>query len=142
MYCTADDMTQRFSEEELIQLTDKDGSAEGVVVAVLEQAISDASATINGYIGGRCELPLTSVPAILVRMACDIARYFLYDDQLGDEHQVTKRYEDAIKFLEQVSAGKVDLGISAKGERPNTTATAMMTSAGSVFSRKNSRGFM
>ncbi|MGR5271358.1 gp436 family protein [Vibrio alginolyticus] len=142
MYCTQTDMETRFSEQELMQLTDKDGSAGAVVTAVLDQAIRDASATIDGYIGGRCQLPLSSVPAILTRTACDLARYYLYDDQLGDEHQVTKRYQSAIKYLEQVGSGKVDLGISAGGERPKPTSTAVMHSGGSVFGRDRSKGFI
>lgn len=142
MYCAADEMTNRFSEEELIQLTDKDGSVGAIVTEVLEQSIADASATIDGYIGGRYQLPLSSVPSILHRLCCDIARYFLYDDQLGEEHQATKRYESAIKYLEQVSNGKVQLGITQTSERPKTTATALMQSGGSVFGRSQSKGFI
>lgn len=142
MYCTPDDMTSRFSEDELIQLTDKDGSHGGVVSAVLEQSISDASATIDGYIGGRYQLPLSSVPSILTRLCCDVARYFLYDDQLGEDHQVSKRHKEAIDYLKLVGNGKVQLGISSKSERPQATSTAMMQSGGSVFSRANSKGFI
>lgn len=142
MYCAADDMKSRFSEDELIQLTDKDGSVGAVVPQVLERAIQDASATIDGYIGGRYTLPLSSVPLILNRLCCDVARYFLYDDQLGEEHQVTKRYQSAIKYLEQVGNGKVQLGINTKNQRPQTTATAVMQSSGSVFGRDNSKGFI
>jgi phage gp36-like protein len=141
-YCTRDDMITRFSIEELIELTDKDGSTGAIVDAVVDQAIADASATIDGYIGGRYQLPLSSVPSILLRMACDLARYFLYDDQLGDEHQVTKRYRDAIEYLKQVGNGKVQLGINSNSERPAPTSTAQMVSSGSVFSRENSKGFI
>ena len=142
MYCAADDMTKRFSEDELVQLTDKDGSHNSIVSEVLDQAISDASATIDGYIGGRYQMPLSSVPSILTRLCCDIARYFLYDDQLGEEHQVSKRHKEAIDYLKQVGSGKVQLGISSKSERPQATSTAMMQSGGRVFDRASSKGFV
>ncbi|CCN69785.1 gp436 family protein [Vibrio nigripulchritudo] len=142
MYCALEDMTHRFSEDELAQLTDKDGTHGAIVADVLTRAIEDASHTIDGYIGGRYQLPLSSTPVILKRLCCDIARYFLYDDQLGEAHQATKRYDSAIKYLEQVSSGKVQLGINAKSERPQTTSTAMMQSGGSVFGRDKSKGFI
>lgn len=142
MYCSLEDMRTRFDHTELIQLTDKDGSAGDVVESVLSHAITDACATIDGYIGGRYKLPLVNAPSVLTRTACDLARYYLYDDQLGDEHQVTKRYQSAIRYLEQVSAGKVQLGIHTPSSAPSTTNTAIVDSAGSVFARERSKGFI
>ncbi len=52
MYCTAEDMIKRFEHDEIVKLTDKDGTAGEIVVPVLEQAISDATATVNGYLSG------------------------------------------------------------------------------------------
>ena len=58
MYCSVDDMANRFDLNELIQLTDSSGLGlidEQVVTA----AITDASSVIDGYLGGRYPLPLS-----------------------------------------------------------------------------------
>ncbi|MCG9624638.1 DUF1320 domain-containing protein [Vibrio mediterranei] len=142
MYCTVTQLQERFSKQELIALTDKDGSTGAMVVVVAEQAITDASATIDGYLGGRYALPLSAVPTILERICCDLARYYLYDDALGEEHQATKRYKDGIDYLKQVALGKVQLSLSSTQTKPAETNTAEMMSGGSVFGRENSKGFM
>ena len=66
MYATRQDMISRFGEEEIRLLTDRDGSAGAIVDAVLDQVLADASAEIDGYIGGRYRLPLVTVPQILL----------------------------------------------------------------------------
>ncbi|MDX1301190.1 gp436 family protein [Photobacterium sp.] len=142
MYCTRDDMKGRFGEQELIALTDRDGSAGAVVDSVLNQAIDDACATIDGYLGGRYSLPLHIVPRVLARTACDLARYYLNDDVLGDEHQVAKRYKDAISYLEKVGRGVLQLGVDSNNARPESNNTATITSAGSVFGRDRAKGFI
>lgn len=109
-YATLADMTARFGEEQLIQLSDRAGT--GVMdESVIEQALADASAVVDGYLAGRYPVPLDPVPAILVGYVCDLARYNLYPDaQMPDEHPVRQRHKDAIRFLETVGQGKLNLG--------------------------------
>lgn len=109
-YATLADLTARFGEEELIQLTDRLGA--GVVDAVVAgAALAEADAEIDAYLAGRYALPLAAVPQILVRLACDIARYRLATDTPLEE--VRKRYEDARRLLENLAAGRVTLGLPA-----------------------------
>lgn len=141
MYCTKANLIDRFSEDELIDLTDRTNT--GVIDdAVLDQAISDAQATIDGYLASRYSLPIASVPAVLVRLSCDIARYFLYDERLDAEHQAAKRYADTIRFLEKVGKGELGLGLTSEQNTVETNDTAQITSAGSVFNRPGSKGFI
>ena len=74
-YATVEDMVARFSELEVIQLTDRnqDGLIDEDVAAV---ALADATAEIDAYLG-RFKRPFTDVPPILKRLCCDIARYRL-----------------------------------------------------------------
>lgn len=110
-YCTQDDMVARFSEEEIIRLTDHGGLTGAIVPDVLNRSIDDAAGEIDGYLTVRYTLPLPTVPAMLVQISCDIARYYLYDD-LATE-QVRLRYEDARKRLEGIAKGLVNLGLPA-----------------------------
>jgi len=128
-YCTKQDMIDRFSEQELIDVTDRE-QLMLINDVVLDQAISDAAAEIDSYLG-RYDLPLSVVPPVLVRLSCDIARYFLYDDMPTE--QVTKRYEVAIKFLLNVAKGHIDL--AQPGAPSATQNLVLMQSDGSVFAR-------
>lgn len=131
-YNTRQNMIDRYGEEELIQLTDRAGN--GVIDdAVLDQAIADANAEIDGYLGGRYQLPLAVTPPILTVYACDITRYRLYDDAATE--QVEKRYQDALKFLRLAAGGKVQIGPAADGSKPAPAGGAQMESDGRIFGR-------
>ena len=137
-YCTQQDLIDRFGEEELIQLTDRDRV--GIIdEAVLDRAIADAEGEINGYLASRYQLPLATTPTSLVRIACDIARYHLFDDV--EDGVVTTRYNNAVKFMKAISTGAVSLGIDSVGATPQTNEGAEVQSGGRVFGRDDN-GFM
>ncbi|MDH5786403.1 MAG: DUF1320 family protein [Chromatiales bacterium] len=138
-YCTKQNLIDRYGEEELIQLTDRAGN--GVIDdGVLDQAITDAAAEIDGYLAGRYQLPLAVTPPILTVYACDMTRYRLYDDAATE--QVEKRYQDAIKFLRLATDGKVQLGPTSDGSKPAPSSGAVMESGGRVWGRGNSGDFI
>lgn len=103
-FATRADLVRRFGEQEIASLEDPDntGSADAKVSA---EALDDASEEANSYVAVRYVLPLPNVPAPLSRTCCDIARYRLYKDRPTEE--VKYRYENAIKWLKDLAAGKV-----------------------------------
>lgn len=113
-YASQQDLVDRFGEQELIQLTDRENTG-AIVSHVVDRALGDADAEINSYVVARYKLPLPETPAVLVRLACDIARYQLSGDRV--QESVRQRYEDAVKFLKSLSRGEADLGV-AVGETP------------------------
>ena len=132
-YCTQQNLIDRFGELELIQLTDRVGA--GVInTTVLNQAISDADAEINAYLIAY-PLPLTVVPAHLVRLASDIARYHLYGNQMLDA--VSERYKSALRYLEQVAKGVISIGPDSTGMTPTAIdgIGIEFSSSASVFAR-------
>jgi len=105
-YATQADLETRFSTEELAQRTDRiDGSV--IDADVVARALADAEAEIDGYLAKRYQLPLATVPPMLARLACDIARYYLYDDCVIEV--VRKRYEDSVRLLKALASGEVTL---------------------------------
>lgn len=139
-YATQQNLIDRFGEDELIQLTDRAG-LDAIDATVISRALGDADATINGYLAARYTLPLSSpVPEILERLACDIARYALFEDQVTEI--VEKRYKDAIALLRDVSAGRAELGLSDTDNKPVSKSTAQISSTTPVFRRGNSEGFI
>lgn len=107
-YATLAAMAARYGETELIELTDRIGSGQ-IDTAVLDQAIADADAVIDGYLAGRYSLPLSPVPSILIGYGCDLARERLWGDAAAD-HPVVRRGNDARKFLVLLAEGRVSLG--------------------------------
>jgi phage gp36-like protein len=123
-YATQADMADRFGNDELAQRTDR---VAGLVIdaTVLGRALSDADAELNGYLATRYTLPLPSTPVVLVRMACDVARYRLFGD--GVPETVRTRYLDAVSLLKRLANGEVQLAgispVAAPGGAGNAVAT-------------------
>jgi phage gp36-like protein len=108
-YTSTQQLIGRFGEHELIQLTDRYGA--GVIdTQVAAQAISDANAEVDAYLRVRYPLPLVAVPEELIRVASDLARYQLYDNQMVE--LVQDRRDQAISFLKGLSSGTVALPLS------------------------------
>lgn len=107
-YATKSDLITRFGDDELTQLTDRVGAGAADAAAVA-RALTDAEAEIDGYLAARYRLPLASVPPLLTRLACDLARYRLWSDLASEE--VRRRYEDARRLLESLASGRVTLGV-------------------------------
>lgn len=136
-YATESDMTERFGALELEQLTDRDA---GLVIdtVVLGRALGDADAEINGYLATRYTLPLASTPAVLVRLACDIARYQLFEK--GATDSVRQRYQDAVSLLKRLSSGEVQLAGAAAAAVAGTD-TVQYSFAPRQMSADNLAGF-
>ena len=95
---TRQDLIDRFGEDELVLLTDREGR--GVIDdEVLNRAIEDAEAETAAYIQA-AGLVLSSPPKVLVIKVCDIARYYLHDN--GETQVVLDRYKQAIAWLRDV----------------------------------------
>lgn len=132
-YATQADLEARFSAEEVLQLADR--NRDGVIDAgVVDQALADADAEIDGYLGSRYQLPMAAVPQIIKVYACDVARYRLYANAATEE--VRNRYLDAQKFLRLAAEGKVMIGPSPNGTAPLQAGGAEMVSGGRVFGRE------
>jgi phage gp36-like protein len=131
-YATQQDLVDRFGAEELIQLTDRTGSG-SVDPAVVNRALADADAEIDGYLAAKYTLPLAPVPAALGRLACDMARYYLYDDRVTEA--VTQRYKDAVNFLKSVANGTAKLGADT-GAEPAAAGGVQFVAGQKVFARE------
>ena len=144
IYATATDLTNRYPNRDLVQLTNEDPTATTVNDAPLTQALADASAEIDGYIEGRFTLPLTDPPVVLNRLTTDIAMYRLQALRpLHDLADARQRYEDAIAMLTKVAAGELTLGLTADNLEPPTASDTVDTVCAPerVFNRGNLKGY-
>lgn len=123
-YLTQIEIETAFGAQELIDLADRDG--DGVAdAAVVEQAISRASGTIDSYLRSRFNLPLPEVPDLVRDCALNIVRYHLFDDHATD--RVKDDYKQALIWLAEIRDGKLDVGLTQTGEAvaPNTGGPAI-----------------
>jgi len=151
VYAQPSDMIARYPNRDLVQLTNEDPTQQAVDDSVLQQALADASAEIDGYLESRFTLPLSDAPDVLARLTCDIAMYRLQALRpLHDLAEARRRYEDAVAVLVRVSDGTLTLGLAPDNQEPGEAAGSVVTEAGGdtagtlprrVFSRGNLKGF-
>lgn len=166
MYASATQFLQRYSATEIAQRADdspdelvtgallqaaaagedlsgyapEEQQAAEAALAKVNRVLQDAEQTINSYLAGRYQLPLSNAPEVLERIAGQLARYFIWDDNATE--QVQALYKDSIRFLEGVSTGKVQLGITDSGSSAQPASTAELISDGRTFGRETSKGFI
>lgn len=136
-YATPADMVSEFGEREVIALTDRDnlGYQDDVL---LQGRLDKASAEIDTYLVGRYVVPLSTVSPLITTYCCDIARYRLSGAQVTEVDAVRNRYKDAIRFLEAVRDGKIDLGTDVAPATDSTTQNLVVSTEGArIFSRAN-----
>lgn len=105
-YATQLDLVDRFGTPELAQLTDP-AAGTTINATTVARALADADAEIDARLAVRYALPLASVPPVLVRIAVDLARYFLWDQRASE--QVRNRFKDATALLDKMARGDVKL---------------------------------
>jgi phage gp36-like protein len=130
MYCTQQDIIDRYGESELIVAADNDGDGEADE-NIVAKALEDASEEIDTFLAIRYTLPLNPAPAILKRLCVDMALYHMSMPPAITEEK-RKRYDDAIKLLTKISEGKVTLGAQDPVEA---------TSSGGAFFQANPTHF-
>lgn len=134
-YSLQTDIEEQISSGELIELTD-DAGAGAVDSSAVSRAIADADAEIESYCSGRYPMPFSPVPPMIRKLSVDIAIYNLFSRRailkLPEERQ--KRYDNAIRFLRDVSKGLISLGSDAPAEPSDSLPQATRTKTDRVFS--------
>lgn len=140
MYAAIEDLETRFGVDELEHLAPSDSGVEPYDSVKLSAAIEEAGAEMDTFIAVTYALPLSSTPAFLKTVCCDIARYRLWDNSATDE--VRNRYVDAVGWLKRLAKGEATLGLSREDEGNNRISVAVKrTAADRVFSRESLKGF-
>lgn len=114
MYCTSEDIAKHLPEVELIQLTD-DANAGEIDEAMVTEAVETGDSIINGYLATRdVTLPLNPVPKLINTISIDLAIWALHNRRFSQKlpENVTERYQNAIKLLQQIQSGKLNWGSS------------------------------
>lgn len=139
-YCDLNDILGQMDEADVIRHTD-DADTGSVNMDPVNKAIAGADALINGHISARYNVPLSPVPEIITSLAVDIAIYKISSRRGGAPEDVRKKFEDAIKFLDKVSAGKAFIPGAASAPTATSNDAVQITSDPRLFTRSTMRGF-
>lgn len=138
-YANLPDMIKQFRESEMLMIADPTNM--GVVdVDLVADALQRASTEIDSYLV-RFSLPLTVVPDRLRELCCDMARYKLVGSDVTETDIVRTRYKDAVKALEGIRDGKIDIGLSVGGVAPAVSASIQVSAPTRVFNATSLDGF-
>lgn len=129
-YAAIDDLITRFGEDELTQLTDRDGSG-SLDSRTLETALEEVSALIDSYLMGRYALPLLPAPKLLVGICCDLTRYALFSDATSPI--IKERNSAAMAQLRDLAAGRARLEVDVPPDAP--AGRVVMASGERLFAR-------
>lgn len=139
-YCTQNDILNELDTDILIQLTD-DADEDAIDAAKVAAAIDKAEEEIDGYCGMRYSVPFATVPGRVLHLCVDIAIYHLYARRQGAPEQRQRAYDNAVRFLRDVSAGKASLGENDPDGAPAAAETPQIAQATRIFSRDDLKGF-
>jgi len=111
-YATLEQLRAKLGEQVMIQLTDRDIPPTGaIVVAVVDQALADTDAMIDGFLAGRYRLPIEGgIPEQLPPIALAIAAYMLHP--FTPDGKIKDDYVDARADLVRIADGKIRLNIA------------------------------
>jgi phage gp36-like protein len=114
-YSIKSDIQKEISDQELIGLTDDEGT--GVMNdGRITEAIAGADALIDSYCGAIAEVPFTTVPAIIKHYSITIAIYFLFLRRSQIPEARKKSYDDAIAHLKDISKGIAVIGVQTTAD--------------------------
>jgi phage gp36-like protein len=140
-YATLAMLTDRYGLRMLADLTDRGEVATGAVdTDVVDRALADADAVIDGYLAGRYTLPLATVPPLVADIAASIAIWRLHPS--AADPKIEADYREALRMLRDIADGRVR--IPAGGVEPVATggSGARMTDRARPMTERTLKGFI
>lgn len=125
----------------------EDEEKEQFLTPILEGAVADATAEVEGYLNKRYPIPLDKIPPMIEKLAKDIAVYNIMSrsgiDAGERESNYLTRYNAAVKYLIMAAEGKVDIGLETKVHPTGAnsgSSTFHFSNNEAIFSRKKMQG--
>lgn len=149
MYCTIEEVRSSLKQDAINSIIDNEyiedqEEKENRLTALIEQAISDADGEIDGYLGSRYPTPMQNIPKVINKYSKDIAVYNLFSragiDEGERESNYLTRYRAAIKFLELVAKGTINIGTENIKNTSSSNSSFNIQGSKRLFSRNSMRG--
>lgn len=140
-YATQENLTDRYGEELLVQLTDHAVPATGAIDAsVVARSLADTDAQIDGYLAVRYKLPLAVTPALVADLAQQIAIYKLHRTSASEK--IKDDYNAALKVLRDISTGVVRLDVEGVEPTVSGSQGVQATDRARDMTPDNLKGFI
>lgn len=140
-YITLDQLTDRYGERLLVQITDRAAPPAGTVdTAVVSRAVADTEAVIDGYLAGRYALPLAEVPPLLTDLAQAIAIYKLH--MFEPDPKIAQDYKDALASLDRIAKGVIRLPVTGIEPESSGASGVVTIDRDREFTPENLTGFI
>jgi phage gp36-like protein len=139
-YASLSDATELYGDEYVVTSVDRDSDGEADTSA-FGSALDKASSEIDTYLAKRYETPVSPAPEFLKQICIDIA---IYRSSPGLERTDEKRerYNDAIRWLRDVSAGKATLATAVEAEDEASEDLPQSTAETRLFTRNSLRSII
>ena len=140
-YATLQQLSDRYGEEMLVLLTDRADVATGLIdAAVINRALADTDAMIDGFLKGRYILPLSETPPLLADIAQMISIWKLHRHQPNEK--IEKDYKEAMSLLDRIATGKIRLPIDGAEPATSGGSGARITDRARPLTAENLKGFI
>lgn len=124
---TRTELEQRLGVDDVARLADRDSSA-GEDTNAVQSALDDAEAEVMAYVRMVTPAPVPDpAPPVLKRLVAIVARYNLWRRDTAADHPAYIAYQDSVKELQAIAAGRVALPLAAD------QSNAASSGAGAVY---------
>lgn len=139
-YCAQADLSNRYGDKELAQLTDE-VSGQTPDAAEIQSACDEASAELDTYLGRRYTVPVTAPASVLTLLkgwACTLARLKLWGDRAAPDSGVRRDADDVMAIVKDIATFKADLpGMTVDTAAVTTSFAASQTERAGVMTDGN-----
>lgn len=140
-YCTVQELTDRYSARMLLDLSDRGAApAEEIDATLIDRAIADADALIDGYLKVRYALPLASVPRLVKDLSLRISIYYAHAHVASEK--IREDYKDALRTLGEISRGLLQLDVDGIEPAPSGSAEVRTNEPERPLSAATMRGYI
>lgn len=140
-YCTQDELENRYGTALLTEISDRADVPTGTIdTDLITRAITDAAALIDGYLAGRYQLPLATVPALVTDLAQRIAIYYAHTNVASDK--IGKDYEAALRQLKDIASGLIKLDAGGAEPEGSGASEVRTNDPERPLSAKTMKGFI
>lgn len=134
-------LQDRFGTRMLVNLTDRATPQTGEIdTEIVDRAIQDAVATIDGHLLGRYVLPLSEVPALVATIAATLTIYGLHI--YTPDEKIDADYKQALKSLKDIANGTIKLSVAGVPSKANQGSGARVTDRKRPMTAANLKGYI
>lgn len=133
-YCSLSDITSTITTDDVLQLTDDNGT--GVIdISKVDEAISKSDGLIAAFVGGETINP---VPDLIRQISVELSIYHLFKRRFASNmpESIDKGYSRSMDLLKQIQSGKLSIGNTVTEQTaPSRHYKTNRTSSDRLFSR-------